>query len=284
VTLRYVLIKVAQEEETTWTSRALRLEAAGQTTYSYDIPGSEVSGDIAYLIIAYGSSERTAATETYRIAVGDFDFTEDQHIEAVVVRGSSTSFEVSTIARSGFSSPVSIRVDNRPAGVSLTFSSTFRPPGMITFQVRATADAELGLQLMTVVARFSVGAVQIERSQAVELWVTDFAMDVTPTLLKIDRTDCKNPDFTKRVCELLLTITVYKKFTDPINIEIRGLPTGMSYILVYDTSRVIPEGVLRVRIVFITVSNVVLQTYQLTVVVSGAGISDSETVNVEVDD
>ncbi len=284
VTLRFIAIKAAEEESADWVSRNLRLEAAGQDVYSYDIPGPEVNGDIAYLIVAFASGSRNRSTETYRIAVADFDFADDQTIEPIVVRGKSTTFEVETIAKSGFSQQVSLRVDNRPAGVSLTFPNTFRPPGAITFTVRAIADAELGFQEMLIIARFSVGAIQIERTQKVKLLVTDFALDVSPTLLKIDRTDCQQPKFDKRVCELTLSITVYHGYTDPINIEVRGLPKGVSYILVYDESRLVPEGVVKIRLIFITTSTVILQTYQLTIVASSAGISDSETVNLEVDD
>jgi proteasome lid subunit RPN8/RPN11 len=288
VTLRFILVSIAAEEESAvWNSRNLRLESAEEDIYSYDITGSEVTGDIAYLITAYGSNDRTASTETFRIAVADFDFAEDQDIEVTVIRGLTAAFEVEMIARSSFTQSVSLRVDNRPAGVSLTFPSTTRPPGVVTFTARASADAELGEQDMQIVARFSIGAIQIERSQKVTILVTDFTLDLSPTLRKIDRTSCRSnldESVANRECEVTLTLTVYHGFTPAINIEVRNLPTGLSYILVYENSRVVPEGVVTIRLIFITTSSIALQTYQLTIVATGGGVSESETLNLEIDD
>lgn len=288
VTLRFILVSTAAKDETvTWNSRNLRLESAEEDIYSYDIPGSEVTGDIAYLITAYGSSGRTASTETYRIAVADFDFAEDQDIEVTVIRGLTAAFDVEMISRSGFAQSVSLRVENRPAGVSITFPATVRPPSLVSFTIRATADAELGEQDMQVLARFSIGAIQIEVSQKVTILVTDFTLDLSPTLVKIDRTNCRT-DFDQSVidreCEVTLTLTVYKGFTSAINIEVRNLPTGMHYILIYDASRVVPEGIVTIRLVFITTANLELKTYQLTIVATGGGVSETETLNLEIDD
>lgn len=248
VTLAYRIIEQASTAEGVIVGNLVRVpmlaKAAGCTgtcTYSYTLPASEVAGlYIQYYVTAYdtASPPDLVRTEVYTLDVGDFNWRDDK-TEVVVVRQVQSSVTLPLTSIHDFSQPVTIRmVTPPPLGVRIVASSTqVRPPNSAVLTITTTDKAQISYKYdIEIDAIYAVHAVQIIRSTTLQLTVTDFDVDVSPTYDKTER--CHTSDRCDDRTEYALytvMLTIYDGFTSPdgIKLSMSGLPDHTSHEVLF---------------------------------------------------
>ena len=218
----------------------------GTCTYSYTMPASEVSGlYIQYYISVYdtASPPNVVRTDVYNISVGDFNWHDDK-TETIAIRNVQSSVSLPIDSIHGFNQPVTIKISTSlPLGVRVAPVSTqVRPPSPAVLTITSTDNAQIVRKYdIEVDAVYAVHAVQIIRSTTLELTVTDFDVDVSPTYDKTER--CSITASCNDRTEYALytvTLTIYDGFTSPGGIKIypSGLPDHTSYELLFVDNKI----------------------------------------------
>jgi proteasome lid subunit RPN8/RPN11 len=209
------------------------LRAAGQDTYSYTVPSSDIAGVyVQYYITAYDTSGNIVRTEVYNLSVGDFDWLSDKSDEVVAVRTIATRVSLGTYSINNFASMVTIKVASAtPAGVSVRpLSVQVVPPNSVILQITSTTDSELvqkyDVEIDAVYSPPSASSVQIVRKTILVLTVTDFDLTVTPSYLESGRGTDKYATYTA-------TLTAYNGITalQGFKFSASGLPDHTSWTL-----------------------------------------------------
>ena len=209
------------------------LRAAGQDTYSYTVPSSEIAGVyVQYYISAFDTSGNVVRTDVYNLSVGDFNWVLDKTDEVVAIRTMPTTVSLQTYPINSFIEPVSIRVVGPiPAGVSISsLSSQVIPPNSAMLRITSTQDSELvskyDVEIDAIYSPPAASAVQIIRKTTLVLTVTDFDLTVTPAYMESGRGYDVYVDYT-------LTLSVHDRFTALQNFgfSVTGLPDGTSWKL-----------------------------------------------------
>jgi len=204
----------------------------GTCTYAYTLPASEVAGlYIQYYIAVYdtASPPNVVRTDVYTLDVGDFNWRDDK-TEVVVVRQVQSSVTLPLTSIHNFNEPVTIRITTQPPlGVRIVATSAqVRPPNSAVLTITSTDKAQISYKYeIEIDAVYAVHAVQIIRSTTLQLTVTDFDVEVSPTYDKTER--CSNTASCNDRTEYALytvTLTVYDGFTSPngIKLSTSGLP------------------------------------------------------------
>jgi hypothetical protein len=215
------------------------LRAAGKDTYSYTLPGSEISGlFINYYITAFDTYGNTARSDVYTLSVGDFKWTYDRTDEVVVTRTIAKTVSIDIGPINSFARAVTIKVvGSVPLGVLITpVNSQLVPPEMAQLRITTADNAELFSRAQIEVDAVYVppggGAIQIIRSTKLILTVTDFALDViSPPVPEV------HPD---KEITYTLKLKVYDGFTAPngFRINVNPLPAKATWKLVLSDYRI----------------------------------------------
>jgi len=209
------------------------LRAAGQDTYSYTVPSSEIAGVyIQYYISAFDTSDNIARTDVYNISIGDFDWVSDKTDDVVAVRTIPTTVTLETYPINSFNKPVTIRVvGSVPAGVSIRpVSAQVVPPNPAILQITSTKDSEMvtkyDVEIDAIYSPPTASAIQIIRKTTLVLTVTDFDLDVTPTYMESGRGTDVYVTYT-------LKLSVHDGFTalQGFGFSVTGLPDRTSWKL-----------------------------------------------------
>jgi hypothetical protein len=236
--------------------------------YSYLIPGSQVTGNIAYYIKAYDAVGRLVNTTTYHIAVADFNL-QPQTNTLTVYRTKSASLGVLLQSINNFNGQLKLSADGNPSGLTVIFSTNPAPSGT-TVQLNFSADANTpnGTYPVTLIATYLPSqSSPVIREAVVDATVADFQVAVTPS---------SNVVPAGSVATFMVTVTLQNGFIDPVTItDISGLPQGATYTLTASNPTVLAGGpgktdvTLDIKILAFTK----VGTYPIVIVVSGGGIT-----------
>jgi len=271
------------------------LKAAGQNTYSYTIPSSEMSGVyVQYYISAFDTSNNVVRTDVYNLSVGDFNWSSDKTDEVIVTRTITSRISLALTPINGFSKAVTIRIaGSAPAGVSIRpVSGQVVPPNPVTLEITSTTDSQLvreyAVEIDAVYSPPSLSSVQIVRKTTLVLTVTDFDFDITPTYQKVTV-----PSYytTPNNATYSLVMNVYHGFNVPngFKISVSGLPAYTSSELVLVDYKINQDDTATVtyNLVVIVQPRVTTGLYLFTVTISaattGGTISHNQTsIQVEI--
>jgi len=215
------------------------LRAAGKDTYSYTLPGSEISGlFINYYITAFDTYGNTARSDVYTLSVGDFKWHYDRTDEVVVTRTIARTVAIDIDPINTFARAVTIKIVGPvPLGVLITpVSSQVVPPAPAQLRITTADNAQLvsgaEVEIDAVYIPPGGGAIQIIRSSMLILTVTDFALDVfSPPVPEV------HPD---KEITYTVKLKIYDGFTVPdgFQIKVDGLPDKATWKLVLSDYRI----------------------------------------------
>lgn len=274
------------------------LKAAGCTTtctYSYTVPSSEVAGlYLQYYISVYdtASPPNVVRTDVYTLDVGDFNWRDDK-TELVVVRQVQSSVTLPLTSIHNFNDPVTVRiVTPPPLGVRIVASSTqVRPPNSAVLTITSTDAAQISSKYdIEIDAVYAVHAVQIVRSTVLELTVTDFDVDVSPTYDKAERCSITaRCDDRTEYALYTVTLSVYDGFTAPngIKLSLTGLPDHTSYEILFVEHKIGEDGTgtLTYNLKIRADTGATKDKYLFSVVVTAGNIKHSvDNIQFEIED
>ena len=217
---------------------ALSLTSQGSTTYSGQIYGSQLYGSyLSYEISATDSGGNTVHTATYNLPIADYDWHLAQTSEVTVIRGVTTQVNLPQLdGFNGFNQPVTVKVvGSPPAGVSIVVSTAqVNVPSTPTLQITSTSDSRIAqkysVEIDAVYAPSGGTSVQVTRPLTLVLTVTDFAVTVTPSYVKL-----LTPSGSSTTqASYAVTLETYAGFVAPngLNITVTGLPAKVTWQLV----------------------------------------------------
>jgi proteasome lid subunit RPN8/RPN11 len=248
------------------TQAVMNSVATGQ--YSYVIPGSQVTGNIAYYIKAYDTVGRQVNTTTYHVAVADFNL-QPQTNTLTVYRTKSATLEVQLQSINNFNGQLKLSTNGNPSGLAIIFSTNPAPSGTVV-QLNFTADANTpnGTYPVTLVATYLPSqSSPVTRQTVVDATVADFQVTVTPSMDVVPAGS---------TATFTITLALQKGFIDPVMITgISGLPQGATYTLTASNPTVLAGGpgntdiTLQIKIPAFTK----VGTYPIVIVASGGGIT-----------
>jgi proteasome lid subunit RPN8/RPN11 len=267
------------------------LKAAGQDTYSYTVPSSDVAGVyVQYYISAYDTSNNEVRTDVYNLNVGDFGWVSDKSDEAIAVRTIAKQVSLDTFSINGFASPVTVKVAGSvPAGVSIRPNNAqVVPPNPVVLQITSTKDSELvqkyEVEIDAVYSPPSASSVQIVRRTTLVLTVTDFDLTVTPSYLESSRGTDVYVTYTA-------TLTAYRGLTalQGFQFSAPGLPDHTSWTLVMVSYKIDQDGTsvsiynMKVNVPSDVATGLFLFTVNVTAQTSGGNVShDVENLQLKV--
>ena len=249
----------------------------GAGEYNYVIPGSQVTGDLAYYIKAYDPTGRELNTTTYQITVADFSL---QPLSSAVVLyvTKTASVGMRLLAINNFNGQLQLSANNAPPGLEVSFPTNSTTPGS-TVQVSFTAESNTpnGTFPVAIVATYlATQSSQVTRQAVIDVTVADFHLAVSPTSRTVSPGASTN--FT-------LTLTLENGFTDTVKItDLAGLPPGAVYKLAASNSTILAGGPgsttvsIQIKIPVSTKPG----TYPIVIVAVGGGVSHYQTAQIIV--
>jgi uncharacterized membrane protein len=245
--------------------------------YSYVIPGSQVTGNIAYYIKAYDNTGRELNTTTYQITVADFSLQSIGNT-ITVYRTKSSSLDVQLLAINNFDGQLQLSTNGNPPGLGVSFSANPVMTGSIVhLNFTAEASTPNGTYPVTVVATYSPSpSSQVTRDTVVDVTVADFQLAVTPLSSTVSGGS---------TATFLLTLTLQNGFTDAVKItDISGLPAGATYTTTASNPTVLAGGpgtttlTLQIKVP----PSAKPGTYPIVIVAVGGGLSHYQTAQIIV--
>jgi proteasome lid subunit RPN8/RPN11 len=216
--------------------------AAGCTTtctYSYTLPGSDVSGlYVQYYISVFdtASPPNAVRTDTYTLNVGDFNWHDDT-TEVVAIRQVQSNVPLPLDSINGFNNAVTIKIATQaPLGVRIAPANTqVRPTSSANIVITSTDKAQITYKFpIEVDAVYAISNVQVIRSMTLQLTLTDIDIEVSPSYQSFSRCSVTSVcDKTDEHALYTVTLTVYDGFTSPTGIKLypTGLPDHTTYEL-----------------------------------------------------
>jgi proteasome lid subunit RPN8/RPN11 len=247
-------------------------------TYGYQIPGSQVTGNIDYSITALGKTGSKTTMNTHTIVIADFSVL-PQTTSLTVYRNSTNLFSLRlTMTQSnGFGQPVSFSETGAPQGITILFTPNPATPGTSAINGVVTADPSTptGMFPLTILGTYTpAGAPPVSKRITFTLTVSDFDLQMNPASITATR---GSPAVFNG------TLTFQTGFVDPVTIRVAGVPTGATYQLTNTT--IVPTAGSAVRTFMLRITlpaSITRGTYALTISSSGGGIFHSRTVQLIV--
>jgi len=257
-------------------SNDVMMASVSSGRYSYLIPGSQVTGNIAYYIKAYDPNGKELNTTTYHIAVADFSL-QPQTKSLVVYRTESAPLQMELQPINNFNGKLQLSANDNPTGLRVSFSPNPATVGSaVTLNFTADATTPNGTYPVTVIATYSPSqSAQVTRETVVDVTVADFQLAATPLSVTVAP---------GQLATFTLTLTLQNGFTDPVKItDISGLPSGATYTLVTSNPTLLagPGGTaitLQIKIPPSTKAG----TYPIVIVAVGGGVTHNQTAQIIV--
>jgi len=240
--------------------------AAGE--YNYLIPASQVTGNIAYYIKAYGPSGRQVNTTVYHIAVADFGL-QPQTNSLTVYRTKTATLQLHLLSINNFNRQLSLSTNESPTGLTVRFSANPATSGTaVGLTVAADATVPNGTYPVTLIATYAPPqSSRISRESVIDVTVADFQVTVAPF---------NNTVLAGSTATFTITLTIQKGFIAPVSItSVSGLPQGATYAVTSSNLTVLAGGpgttnvTLQIKIEAFTKTG----TYPIVIVVSGGGVA-----------
>ena len=255
----------------------VEMNSIGTGEYNYVIPGSQVTGDLAYYIKAYDPTGRELNTTTYQIAVADFSLQPLSSAVTVYIT-ETASVEMRLLAINNFNGQLQLSAKNTPAGLRVSFPTNSTTPGS-TVEVNFSPEASTpnGTYPIAIVATYlGTQSSQVTRQAVIDVTVADFQLAVTPA----SRTVSAGSSTT-----FVLTLTLESGFTDAVKLtDISGLPQGAIYTLAASNSTVLAggPGTTTVSLQIKIPPSARPGTYPIVIVALGDGVSHYQTAQIIV--
>jgi proteasome lid subunit RPN8/RPN11 len=244
--------------------------------YSYTIPGTTVTGNIAYYIIALDAQGNRVKTPTYQIAVADFNPI-PQSGSLTVYRTRSILSEINLLSINNFNEPLSLSSTGTPTGLTVTFPSNPVSAGsFVNFNVTANDLAPNGTYPITITATYSPPqSTPVSRQATVEVTIADFGLQISPTSTIL------HPGLTT---SLTVTLTLEKGFVDPVTINVLDLPHGTTFTVASSNPTVLSgsPGTTTITVQITAPMTIKLGTYTVQIQAVGAGIVHIQAVELIV--
>ena len=240
--------------------------AAGE--YNYLIPASQVTGNIAYYIKAYGPSGRQVNTTVYHIAVADFGL-QPQTNSLTVYRTKTATLQLHLLSINNFNRQLSLSTNESPSGLTVRFSANPATAGTaVGLTVAADATVPNGTYPVTLIATYTPPqSSRVSRESVIDITVADFQVTVAPY---------NNTVLAGSTAIFTITLTIEKRFIAPVSItSVSGLPQGATYNITSTNPTVLAgspgttNATLQIKIEAFTKTG----TYPIVIVVSGGGIA-----------
>ena len=272
---RNVTLVYGQTSGTAVTEVIMNPGAKGE--YSYLIPATQVTGNIAYYIKAYDPAGKQVNTTVYHISVADFRL-QLQTNALTVYRTKTTTIQLQLLSIDNFNRQVGLSTNGTPGGLTVHFSTNPAPAGTpVILNVTADATAPNGTYPVTLIATYTPPqSPQVIRESVVDITVADFQVAVTPA------SDVMNAGST---AAFTIILTLQKGFVNPVNItSVSGLPHGATYTVTVSNSTVLAgsPGTTEVTVLIKTVPSTRTGTYPIEIVISGGGVIHSLTAQIIV--
>jgi proteasome lid subunit RPN8/RPN11 len=245
--------------------------------YSYQIPGNQVTGNIAYYIRASDGSGREVNTSTYHIPVADFNL-QLQTTSLTLYRTQYALSELQLLPLNNFNQQLSLSSTGNPSGLTVTFSENPAPPGaLVSLNVTADATTPNGTYPIVLTATYlPAQSSPVSHQTTLMVTVTDFDLQIEPTSKTI------SPGSTTT---FNVTLTLEEGFVGPVRVSsLQGLPQGATYTLTTSNPTVLGGGpgttavTLQIKVPTSTKAG----TYPIVVDALGEGITHSLTIQLIV--
>ena len=247
--------------------------------YEYEIPGVQVTANIAYYIIAADTAGNTVSTNKYYIAVADFNLL-PQSATFTVYRNATNPFvsDLGLLPINSFAQSLLLSANGAPQGIEVTFSPNPAPSGTtkVEMKIAASPNAPNGTFAVTISATYAPpGPPAVARQAKVTITVADFDLEVTPVSSTV---------FAGSSTAFTLTLTLQKGFGDPVKVSLLGLPQGATYQLTASNPAVLGggPGTTTISLQITVLSSAKRGTYGITISATGAGVLHSRTVQLTV--
>ena len=246
-----------------------------ENLYGFTIPGEEVTGNIAYYIVATDQAGNQKQTGQNRILVSDFTLSAPTST-LTVYRTQTITGELDLVTINGFSQQVSLTADGTPPGLTINFNPDPVPTGLtkVSMSLAASQNTPNGTYQIVVRGTYTpTGAPPVARQVTIPVTVADFDLQVSPGLVQMSAG--KSGTYT-------LVITLQRGFVDPVAVTVRGIPQGATYSLITTGNTVGGQGTVKVTLQISTTTAVKSGSYTLTINASGGGVTHSQTVQLTV--
>ncbi len=247
--------------------------------YGYTIPGSDVTGNLAYYIIAFDPVGNKVSTSTYYVAIADFNVVPKSNA-ITVYRNSTTQFvtQLELLPVNSFNQQISLSTSGAPQGTAITFHPNPATPGMTLVDITITAapTSPIGTASVAILATYlPAKSAPVIRQTTVAVTVADFGLQVSPASNQVSRGSTTT--FT-------LTLTLQKGFVDPVTINVLGVPQGAKYQLSTTNVTSLGGGPGTTTVTLqITISTLAKPTtYPITITAMGGGVLHSQNVTLIV--
>lgn len=248
--------------------------------YGFTIPGVEVTGNLAYYIVATDQAGNQKQTSQDRILISDFALSAVTPAFTVYRnKTQTTSGELDLFTTNGFSQQVSLSANGAPSGLTIIFSPNPVPVSLtkVTMSLAASQTTPNGTYQIVVSGTYSpTGAQPVTRRVTIPVTVADFNLQISPSLVQMSAG--KSGTYT-------LLITLQRGFVDPVAVTVEGLPPGATYSLT-TTGNIVGglgtgPGTVTMTLQIMTTA-VKSGSYTLTINASGGGITHSQRVQLIV--
>jgi hypothetical protein len=253
------------------------MNSVGGVEYSYQIPGNQVTGDIAYYIEAYDPSGRDFNTTIYHIAIGDFNLASESNT-LTVYRTRSATLGLQLQSTNNFSEKLEMSANGAPNGLIVAFSpNPAESATNVQLNFTATSETPNGTYPITLSASYTPAqSTPVVRQVTVAVTVADFQVSLAPT---------NTVALAGSTATFTITLILQKGFVDPVKItDISGLPQGATYTFTASNPTVLVGGpgtttlTLEIKIPAFTKAG----TYPITIVTVGGGVSHLLTAQITV--
>jgi hypothetical protein len=268
-----VTLVYGPEKQGPITDALMNSVAAGE--FSYVIPGSQVTGNMAYYIKASDATGKQVNTTTYHILVSDFNILpQTSSLTVYRTRYAVTSIQLASI--NDFTQQVQLSASGNPSGLTITFSRSPAPTGT-TVSLNVTADSTTpnGTYPIALIASYPpLQSTQVTRQTTVNVTVADFGLQASPSSVIVQAGS---------KATLSLSLTLQKGFVDPVNITLLNLPQGAQYTLTGNPT-VLPgsPGTTMITIQITIPAFTKPGTYPIVIEAVGGGLVHALTVELTV--
>ncbi|MBS7625700.1 hypothetical protein KEJ51_01460 [Candidatus Bathyarchaeota archaeon] len=192
-----------------------------------------------------------------------------------VMRGGSTTFDVTVTSHNGFNSDVNLTLSGLPAGALGTFNpSPVRPPpngvASSTLNISAATGAPYGTYDITAIGSSSgYSSQQVQVTLIVSsLAQPDFGIYIMPTTLSIVQ---------NRSGVATIQIVSINNFAEAVNLTLHNIPPGVTYMISNHVVAPLPGGYVNTKLAIQTSSSTSIGNYTLTL--RGESSSKTHTIN-----
>jgi len=226
------------------------------------------------------STTSVSTTATYLGSMantGNFSL-QPQAVAVTVYKTKTVTLEIQIQSINNFKGQIELSASGSPNGLGIGYSSNPVSAGtVVVLSFSAKENARNGTYRIAIVATYSPSeSSPVVSGTVIYVTVADFQVSVTPP------SDVVNAGST---ASFTITLTLQKGFTDPVSVtSVSGLPHGATYSMTVSNATVLAghPGTAEIIVRIKTVTMTQTDTYPITIVISGGGVTHSVTTQIVV--